>query len=61
MFEHYEDILTVDEVMEALRIGKNRVYVLLNRGILCGYKEGRHWKISKAKLVEYVIKRNRGE
>ena len=34
MFEQYPDILTVEEVCEALRMGYNAVYDLLNDGKL---------------------------
>lgn len=54
MFEKYEDILTTEETCEALRIGKNRLYQLLGSGELKGYKEGRHWKISKEEMINYV-------
>lgn len=61
MFELYDDILTVEDVMSALKLGKNSVYVLLNSGQLRGYKEGRVWFISKKELVSYVMRRSRGE
>ena len=50
MFENYDDILTVEEACEALRIGYNSMYELLNKG----YRNGRVWRIPKAALVEYV-------
>ncbi len=56
MFEMYEDVLTVEEACEALRIGKSRIYVLLQQNILRGYREGRHWKVSKEELINYVRK-----
>ncbi len=59
MFEKYEDILTVEETCEALRIGKNRLYQLLGSGVLNGYREGRHWKVSKEELQNYVRKSTR--
>ena len=34
MLESYDDILTVDEACEALKIGKNALYDLLNCGTL---------------------------
>ncbi len=61
MFELYDDIMTVEDVMNALKVGKNRVYDLLNSGHLVGYKEGRIWKVSREELAKYVKKRCRGE
>ena len=57
MFESYDDVLTVEEACEALKIGFNAMYELLNTGKMKGYRTGRVWRIPKAALVEYI--RNR--
>ena len=54
MFEQYPDILTVEEACEALRMGYNAVYDLLNEGKLKAYKNGRVWRITKQALIQYV-------
>ena len=54
MFENFDDILTVEEACEALKIGYNAIYELLNTGKLRGYRNGRVWRIPKAALVEYI-------
>ena len=54
MYEQYREILNVDEAAEALCIGKNRLYSLLQNGTLKGYRNGRNWCIPKASIVEYV-------
>lgn len=54
MFENYDDILNVEEACEALKIGYNAMYKLLNTGKLKGYRNGRVWRIPKAALVEYI-------
>ena len=56
MFEQYEDVLTVNECCEALRMGYNAVYELLNSGKLKAYKNGRVWLISKAAVIRYISK-----
>lgn len=58
MFEEYESVLTVEEACEALRIGKSRLYMLLREGKLRGYREGRHWKVTRDELNNYVRKGN---
>lgn len=55
MFEGYPDILTVDEAAEALRIGYNALYDLLNSGKLKAYKNGRVWRIPKESIKSYVL------
>jgi excisionase family DNA binding protein len=54
VFENYDDILNVEEACEALKIGYNAMYELLNTGKLRGYRNGRVWRIPKAALVEYI-------
>ena len=54
MVEYYDDVLTVEEACEALKIGYNAMYELLNTGKLRGYRNGRVWRIPKAALVEYI-------
>ena len=55
MFEQYDDIMDVKEVAEALLIGKNQAYKLLDIGDLRAFRIGRTWKIPKKKLEEYVL------
>lgn len=57
MLEAYDDILTIDEMCEALKIGKNTAYAVLNSGNLKAFKEGNKWRIPKTELEKYVINR----
>ena len=59
MFEQYPDILTVEEACEALRMGYNAVYDLLNEGKLKANKNGRVWRITKQALIQYVSESSR--
>ena len=55
MFEEYGDVLTAEEACEALRIGFNALYDLLNSGKLKGYRNGRVWRIPRLALQEYIM------
>lgn len=55
MFEQYPDILSVEEACEALRVGYNAMYELLNSGKVKAYKNGRVWRIPKEALKEYIL------
>ncbi len=55
MFEEYPDILTVEEACDALRVGYNAMYELLNSGKLKAYKNGRVWRIPKASIRQYIL------
>ena len=59
MLEQYQDIMTVYYVAEALFIGKNRVYELLGKGILKGFRIGRVWKIPREVVQEYIRSQGR--
>ena len=55
MFEEYPDILTAEEVAEALRVGYNALYELLNEGKVRAYKNGRVWRIPKESIKKYIL------
>lgn len=55
MFQEYPDILTVEEACEAIRVGYNAMYTLLNSGKLREYKNGRVWRIPKTSLQKYIL------
>ena len=48
------DILTVDDLCDVLRIGKNAAYKLINSGKLKCYRMNRVWKIPKISVIEYI-------
>ena len=54
MLEEYQEILTVDEACEVLRIGYNVMYELLSTGKLKAYRNGRVWRIPKKAVIEYI-------
>lgn len=54
MFELYDDILTITDVSEILKIGTTQAYKIVRSGKLKGFKEGKDWKIPKSALTEYI-------
>ena len=48
------EILTVEEVMDSLYIGRNAVYRLLGTGQIKAFKIGKTWKIPDKSLQEYI-------
>ena len=54
MLENYDDILTTEEACEALRVGKNALYELLQSKAVKGYRNGRVWRIPKQGVIEYI-------
>ena len=55
MFENFDDILNVDYVAKALKIGTSQAYKLVRSGKIQAFKEGRAWKISKRALINYIM------
>ncbi|MCH5195620.1 MAG: helix-turn-helix domain-containing protein [Oscillospiraceae bacterium] len=54
MFNEYSDIITVDELCEMLRIGRNKAYELLRSGEIHAFRCGRNWIISKDAVEKFV-------
>ena len=54
MFNEYGDMLTVEDLMEALGIGKNAAYDLLRNGELKCFRLKGSWKIPIESVIEYV-------
>ena len=52
-----KEILTREEVMEILKIGRSTFYKLLQTGKLKGFKEGNRYKVPLKSIEEYVEKR----
>ena len=48
------EILTRDEVMEMLKIGRSTFYKLIQEGRLKGFKEGNRYKVPLSSVEEYV-------
>ena len=56
MLNKYNDILTVEELCEVLRIGKNTAYKLLKNNDIKSVKIGKIYKIPKKSVRKYLEK-----
>ena len=52
-----KEILTREEVMEVLKIGRSTFYKLIHTGQLKGFKKGNRYKVPAESIEEYVEKR----
>ena len=59
MFHNYSDMVTIEELCEMLKIGRNKAYDMLRSGTLGGFKEGRVWKIPKYVVINYIKDRSK--
>jgi len=58
MLENYKDILNIKELCEAIDIGKNTAYKLLNTGEIKSVRIGKVYKIPKVWVIEYILNKN---
>lgn len=54
VFSKYDDIVTVKEVMQMLRISKNNVYKLLNDKRIRSVRIGKRFIIPKQSVIEFI-------
>lgn len=54
IFKNYPDIVTPEQVMEMLGIGKNTVYHLLNSGEIKSVRIGKRHKIPRVYIIDYI-------
>lgn len=52
MFSKYDDIVTIDEIMEMLQIGRVTVYQMLQSGRIRRLRIGKRYIIPKQSIVE---------
>ena len=57
MLDNYGDMLSVEEVMEILTIGKNATYDLFRTGEVKAFRLKNRWKIPKKAIIDYINKR----
>ena len=48
------ELITIDELCEALMIGKNAAYKLLRSGRIKSFRLGRKWKIPRDSILIYI-------
>ncbi|MBP0985179.1 MAG: helix-turn-helix domain-containing protein [Oscillospiraceae bacterium] len=51
-----EKILTIDELQDRLRIGRNQAYKLVADKKIKAFRTGKRWKITEAALNKYIRK-----
>ena len=56
-FEDYPDVVSVEEIQQMLRIGKNAVYTLLKDGVIKSVKVGKRYIVPKKYVVEFLLKK----
>ncbi|MBO5177173.1 MAG: helix-turn-helix domain-containing protein [Lachnospiraceae bacterium] len=59
MYNDPNELLTIDELCNALSIGRNAAYRLLNEKKIKAFRIGRVWKISRLAVEEFILTQSR--
>lgn len=59
MFAEYRDIVSVEELMTMLKVGKNKAYELVNSGQIESFRIGRSLKIPKSSIINYISQQSK--
>lgn len=54
MFDNYDDVVTVAEVQEMLKIGRKRVYELIGSKDIEARQIGRKYRIKKDSIIQFM-------
>lgn len=54
MFTEYDDILSIEDVMEILHIGKNSVYSLLKSNEIRNIRVGKRYIVPKQSVINFI-------
>jgi len=55
MLTEYPDLLTAEQAAEILGIDRHQVYRMIDRGEIFGVKLSGAYKISKLRLIEFIL------
>ena len=50
------ELITIEDLCSLLSIGRNMAYKLLEENKIKAFRIGRHWKIPKSSVDEYIKK-----
>lgn len=56
-----DEIMTVSEVADYLKVSEVTTYKFVQEGKIPGFKIGRHWRVKRSDLAEFIEKQKRGE
>jgi excisionase family DNA binding protein len=55
----HNEILTIADVAQLLKIGEKTLYVLVQRGEIPGFKVGGQWRFSRAAIDSWIESRSK--
>ena len=61
VYNKEDEIMTITEVAEYLKISEVTTYKFVQDGKISGFKIGRHWRVKRSDLVQFIEKQKHGE
>lgn len=55
MFDEYDDLVPIEDLMEMLDLGRNKAYELLQSSQIKSFKIGKAYKIPKICIIDFVL------
>jgi excisionase family DNA binding protein len=55
MFDNYDDVVTIDDLLEMLGIGRNKAYELLQTSKIKSFKIGKSYRIPKICIQKFIL------
>jgi len=55
MEDNYDDVFTIGDVAEYLKISRSSAYQLAKKGELPGRKVGKHWRFHRHSIEQWLI------
>jgi excisionase family DNA binding protein len=59
--DEYPEIMTVSQVADYFQISEMTTYKLVQEGTIPGFKIGRHWRVQRDDLDQYIDRLKKGE
>lgn len=59
MYDDYNEILTVPELAELLKIGMNSAYKLINSGEIESFRVKNSHRIQRSAVTDYIIRKSK--
>lgn len=54
MLDTYKDVLSVQQLQDALMIGRTKAYELLRSGSISSFRNGRQIRVPKQAVLDYI-------
>ncbi len=54
LFREYNDVVTIEDIMKMLHLGRTTVYELLKSGVIYSVKIGKKYIVPKQSIINFI-------